>query len=206
MEKSDGCGAKRFVDGDFVRRVDGRSDGHYGGDSDVEDQSECAADPDIAVCGERLDGEGCVCGRREKRGTGIGVSLPDCVHSGDGFLLGKPEDRIFVEQCMGGGRAIRSFGLRIHVLGGDAAFECEARCVFVGSGDYGGDYAHCLCGIADCIECEELFEVGSFLAQVTEGKSPPAASRYSGHREKNKNRSKEESQEKDLGGNRPARD
>ena len=111
-----------------------------------------------------MDGKRCVRGRRENGGVGIGVSLPDCVHGDNGFLFGEPEGWIFVEQRVGGWRAVRSFGLRIHVLGGDAAFEYETRTVFVGSGNNGRDYAHCVRGIADCAECEEVFELSGLRA------------------------------------------
>ena len=121
----------------------------------MEDQGECSADSYIAVGGERMDGQECLCGRSENGGAGVGVSFLNCVYGGDGFLFGEPEDWILVEQCVGGGCDLRSFGLRIHVLGGDAAIECEARAVFVGSGDHGGDYAHCVRGIADLVEHKE---------------------------------------------------
>ena len=107
----------------------------------------------------RVDGEGCVCRWREDGRLGIGVSFLDRIHGGNGLLPDEPEDWVFVEQRVGGGSGVRSFGVWIYVLGGDAAFECEARTVFVGSGDYSDHDAHCVCGIADCVVGTEVFEL-----------------------------------------------
>ena len=142
-------------------RTDRGRDGYYGGDFDVEDQSGCSADSDTAIGGQRMDGAKGIRGSVAYGGLGAGTSFLDRFFGGDGFLLSEPEDWVSVEQCIRCGRALRNCRVRIHVLGGDATFECETRVVFMGSDDHGDHHAHFVCGIADCDEREKILEITS---------------------------------------------
>ena len=103
--------------------------------------------------------------RRRNRGwmangdSWAGISFLDRAYGGSGFLCGEPENWIFVGQCMGRGRVVWSGRVWVHVLGGGATLECDAKAVFVGSANYGDYYAYCVRGIADCADGEEVFEI-----------------------------------------------
>src|SRR5262249_1534170 len=92
-------------------------------------------------------------------GAGGRVSFFYPLHGGGSFLFCEQEDWTHVEQRLRGGSVVWCAGVWVHVLGGDAAFECETRAIFLEDDHLGGDYAYRMRRIADCAEREEILEV-----------------------------------------------